>query len=151
MGSNAADVVERSHVPVLVIPNTSQIGPAQRVVIADDGGEVDKELLKPLRWLIDPERTRITVVHVSRSGERMSGHSPYADALEGLRCSFLTVPGTEVSEVLSSTLRELDADLLVLVHRRKGVFKDLFRKSISAEISMLAEVPMLVLEHLKGT
>jgi len=70
------------------------------------------------------------------------------DTLEAIPHNFFQVEHKHVSEGLSHFIGLHKVDMLVMVEHQRGFFDQVFRSSITRQMSMLTNVPLLVLhEH----
>jgi nucleotide-binding universal stress UspA family protein len=149
MGSNTADVIKRGGLPVLAVPQDARYSVPKRIVLADDGGHVHKETIKVLldfaRWshaeimivrVVDPERT-----------EDEQGDSAYDTLLGAIPHSHHFISGENVNSALHDIADQSGADLVVVLHRQRGLFESLFHRSTASKLAMHTHIPMLVLQQ----
>jgi len=150
MGSNTADVIKRSGLPVLAVPQDAIYKTPKRIVLADDGGPVDKVTIKPLldiaRWS-QAEVMIVRVVNEDTTVEPGTTSSVYDTLLGAIPHSHHYVSGENVNTALHDMADQGDADLVVVVHRRRGAFEQLFHRSTATKLAMHTHIPMLVLQQ----
>ncbi|MDQ3101325.1 MAG: universal stress protein, partial [Bacteroidota bacterium] len=64
MGSNTADVIKRGTLPVIAVPENSTYRSPRRIVLADDGGPVDRSTLKVLLDIARWSQAEVMIVRV---------------------------------------------------------------------------------------
>ncbi|MCB9169551.1 MAG: universal stress protein [Flavobacteriales bacterium] len=149
IGSNTADVIEHSHVPVLAVPGESAFRVPQRIVLADDGGAVSANDVALLQNIARASNSTVTIVRVVGEDETTaaSGASSYATLLGDIPHTQETLPSANISAAVHDLVDRSNADLVVMLHRHRGLFHDLFHRSTSRRLVMHTHVPVLVLEH----
>ncbi len=150
MGSNTADVIKRTDMPVLAVPEQARYRSPRRIVLADDGGPVDKGTVKVLldiaRWS-QAEVMIVRVVNEDTTVETGSSASVYDTLLGGIPHSHHYISGENVTTALHDLADQSDADLVVVIHRQRGLFEQLFHRSIATKLAMHTHIPMLVLQQ----
>ncbi|MBL0126925.1 MAG: universal stress protein [Flavobacteriales bacterium] len=150
-GSNTASVIKHGHLPVLAVPAQAEYKTPRRVLLADDGGPTDKQTLSPLIDIARWSQSEITVVRVmdeAGNTENSGGVAQLYDVLLGAiphTQQFLS--GHDVGAALNDLADQSDADLLVVLHRDRGVFEGLFHRSVAANMAMHTHLPLLVLQQ----
>jgi nucleotide-binding universal stress UspA family protein len=153
MGSNTADVIKRTQLPVLAVPENARYRVPRRIVLADDGGPVDRPTIKVLldvaRWS-QAEVMIVRVINEDTTVETGSAASVYDTLLGAIPHSHHYISGENVNTALHDLADQSDADLLVVIHRQRGLFEQLFHRSIATKLAMHTHIPMLVLQQAKG-
>ena len=153
LGSNAANIVKNSKVPVLLYPNGCGVSSMKKVVFATDLEHVKGyETFQPIRQIVKETGAELDILHLE-DGENY----PIEDTRESLLLDaiFVDLPhGFYVKELKHAEEDILDyahdvkADLIVVVARNYGFFERLVHRSTSRKLSMLTNVPLLILrEH----
>ncbi|MBK8613808.1 MAG: universal stress protein [Flavobacteriales bacterium] len=149
-GSNAADVLQRSTVPVLTVPQDSTYREPKRILLADDGAPVRPSAMAILIDLARWSKAEIMIVRVMEEGNEMdplaSGTS-YDDLLGAIPHTHHPVSGENVATAINDLADQSDVDMVVVVHRHLGFFGSLFHSSSSKRMAMHTHVPLLVLEQ----
>jgi nucleotide-binding universal stress UspA family protein len=149
-GSNTADVIRRSTVPVLAIPEEAVYRPPARIILADDGGAIKPGTLDLLLDIARWSRSEIKIVRVLEEGadpEQTQLTSSYDDLLGAVPHSHHVMSADNVTTVINDLADQSDADLVVMVHRHLGFFNSLFHASATKRLVMHSHVPLLVLEQ----
>jgi nucleotide-binding universal stress UspA family protein len=149
LGSNAADVIRRSNAPVLAVPARTAYRDPRRIVVADDGGPMTLSTVAPLLNIARWHRAELTLVRGVPDGVDASTlpPSPLDDLLGAVPRSMHYLSEHNLVQALNDLVDQLEADLLVLTHRHRSVWSDLFHRSTTAHMAMHTQVPMLVLEQ----
>lgn len=153
MGSNTADVIKHSGLPVIAVPQDARYKAPKRILLADDGGPVQKETLSVLLDIARRSHAEIMIVRVMKEDdgtEESSSSALYDKLLGAIPHSHHYVSGENVNTALHDMADQSDADLVVVVHRQRGLFEQLFHRSTSTKLAMHTHIPMLVLQQSQG-
>lgn len=147
-GSNTASVILRGSFPVLAVPGGATYRAPKRIVLADDGGPVAKESIALLLDLARWSQSEVSVVRVvnERAGTD-DGNLIYDQLLGGIPHSQQYLSAEHVETALNDLAEQGDADLLVVLHRKRGLFQGLFHRSTAAKLAMHTDLPLLVLQQ----
>jgi nucleotide-binding universal stress UspA family protein len=153
LANRALPLLRHSPYPVLLVPETAALTPPRRVVIGVDGepfavappaAEVLQDLLRT--WQARPTLTHATTPDSSRSRNEVlrtvqrSGLLPAAAEID-FHQPLAETP--EAGLLHTATLRQ--ADLLVLMARRRSFLGQLFHRSVTARVMRRAALPVLLL------
>lgn len=150
MGTHTADVIKRSGLPVLAVPEQASYRVPRRIVLADDGAPLEHTSLKILLDIARWSKAEVMIVRVvdpERDAESESSDSPYDALLGAIPRSHHFVSGDNVTNALHDMADQSDADLVVVLHRHRGLFEQLFHRSTAARLAMHTHIPMLVLQQ----
>lgn len=149
-GSSTAAVIRHAGLPVLVIPSEVRYRNPGHIILADDGGAVDRDAVKLLLDIARWSRSELKLVHVvpeSRLDEEVMPESRYDRLLGAIPHTFHTVSGDNILIALNDLADQSDADLVVVVHRQRGALEGLFHHSIAADLALHTHIPILVLQQ----
>lgn len=149
MGTNTADVIKHSGLPVLAIPAEATYSSLKRIVLADDGGELDPKVLDVLIQIVMLTNAELIVTRVLNEKAQVEDPAKVSGIVSALRDvphTTVDLSGEDIITALNDEVVRNNADLLVVVHRERGVFERLFRRSISSALVMHSRTPMLVLQ-----
>ncbi len=150
IGSNAARMVEKSPVPVIVVPRGAGVSPLKEVVYASALMEGDIRPLKLLTEILKPFDSNLHVIHIEKVIDRED-----VDVLEAYqeivqdhihypKITFALVSGDNVIDRINEYAREVDASMVAMLSERRG---GLFHKSLSKEMVFHTGVPLMVFHH----
>lgn len=150
-GSNAEVVARNASGPVIVVPPEWKAGPIEKILYADDRGEVaDLKTLLPLVQLAQRHEAGIDFVHVSKEGvvrEPDPGSAGRSDIFKGIKTSNATTMGASVTENLARLVDGGGYGMLAIMHRRLGWLDSLFHRSVAKRMALNTTVPLLVLHE----
>lgn len=150
LGSNTADVIKAGHLPVLAVPEKAAYRSPKRIVLADDGGPVDRSSAQVLvdiaRWS-KAEVMIVRVVNEETMVEPGAADARFDEILGAIPHSQHYLSGENVMTALHDFADHNDADLVVVLHRQRGLFEQLFHRSTATKLAMHTHIPMLVLQQ----
>ncbi len=152
MGSETYKVIKNCHFPTLAVPKMAVYRDIKKIVFATDYQKNDSQNLEFIVRIAEHFKASIDVIHLS---EKEIDEGAYHTNMNNLRESifgkvdyreiqFKRFSTTNVAESLDVIAKELDADLLALVCRKRGFFDRLFGKSLTKRMVYHTHTPMLV-------
>lgn len=153
LGSNAANVVKHSKVPVLLYPNDCGVKTMKKVVFATDLKHVKGyDTFKPIREIVKNTGSKLDILHLASSGDDHLANERESLLLDTI---FIDLPHgfhskelKHAEEDILDYANEVNADLIGVVARSYGFFERIVHRSTSRKLSMLTNVPLLILrEH----
>lgn len=149
IGSVAASTVQKSNVPVLVLPDATIAPRLRKAVVAldanSDAGAIEKfraianALEADYRFASFVSEEKMTTVGVAQKPSILRHED-----------EFSTVTGVDLVEALSEAAAKIEADFVVMFPGRHGFFERLFKKSNSALFAMHAGLPLLTIRKGKA-
>ncbi len=154
IGSRTIRTVENSDIPVITIPIQAKYRGLNAVVYASDYSEHDRITLQRLVSYIYSFKSRIKVVHVSRSKNHVSENN-YEEFKQELSTFlgyekisyFLKEFKSDISHGIEEFVNEQDGDLLVLLKRKGNFFTNLIGSSVSKDITYLSSHPLFIFQE----
>jgi len=150
-GTNSMNVIEAvDHIPVLLIPDNSVFVP-----------EVKKEMVFATRYdksfsvfeiefLIDMAKkfkASIRILYIQDtdklSEEQEIRKEELHEYFKEISHSFHTLTNIEVTKGIHSFIQSRNSDVLVLNHKKRGFFRNLFSKSLLKELGKKPQIPIL--------
>jgi len=153
LGSNAANVVKHAKVPVLLYPNDCGVKSMNKVVFASDLKHVKGyKTFKPIRQIVKEAGAKLDILHLENYDDGLIDMERESLLLDTI---FVDLPhGFHVKELklaeedILDYAHEAGADLIAVVARNYGFFERIVHRSTSRKLSMLTDVPLLILrEH----
>ena len=147
LGSNAVEIVSNSEVPVLVIPerfhgfNPKKIGFASDFLKHRDHGQMN--ILQALVHLFESE---LMVFHIGAdiNEQEQKQIDLIKDDLKGIKnLSIRVVSDDSVVSGIKSFSRSHGLSMLVLMPRRHNLFERLFVASVTKEVAIDIDIPLL--------
>lgn len=148
LGSNAYDVIKNIQHPMLVIPKNAVYQNLKRIVFATDLKLVNEKIATPLYDMAKEFNSELLFANVMDDDEyinRLEAEDRIASYFPGVRISFHFLEGEDVCESICSFTEEYDGELVVLVRHNYSFFERLFHPSITKQMIMHPQYPMLIL------
>ncbi len=150
VGSNAASVVVRTNVPVMVVPPLSKYKEIERIVYATDYNEPEFPALVKLVSYAELFNCPLDVVHVkSDSDKYFNAENNFfkknKEKINYPKISFVELEKADVVGTLNKYVDNSHADLLVMAKHNRNFFDRLFHKSLSKKMAFHTHIPLLVL------
>ncbi|MBL7982349.1 MAG: universal stress protein [Flavobacteriales bacterium] len=150
LGSNTADVIKGGGFPVLTVPENTKYETPKRIVVADDGGPIDKGSLQILIDIARWSKAEVLIVRVINEDTTVEPGAPDArfdELLGAIPRSHHYVSGENVMQALNGFADQSDANMVVVLHRKRSIFEQLFHTSTATKLAMHTHIPMLVLQQ----
>ena len=148
LGSNTFQVMNKTEVPLLAIPQGFKYRPIKDILLPVDSGIVaNSDTLNPLIELAKAYDSEIKVMHLETE-KMVVGYDPGIDIKLGeVPHSFHRVIGSndDTNDVINSFVEEDDSDLLCMIRRKRGFWEKLFHKSVTTREIFNSPVPLLIL------
>ncbi len=153
VGSNTLKLIEESEVPILCVPAHSGYKPIKKMVYGSEFSMDDKEYLQPIINFAYGFDARLIVSHITNtSGISEEEYNAYISKIKSYFVyeklsfeQFNTEKDTHIA--LEHILNAHDADLLILVHKKRNFLKSLFHRSLTKRMSYMTNFPLLVLRN----
>lgn len=153
VGSNAAEIIQDSPVPVLTVPFNAVYKPIELVVYATDLNKLRKiERLDFLKNLLIRRSATLSIFHVEKSisrvllKDRLEQKDLLIKYFEDVTVEYETLVNEDTVEGVNEYIKKhKKADILVMVPRRKNFFEKIFTKSVAKKVAYHSHVPMLTL------
>lgn len=149
-GTNTGNLITKSEVPVLAVPQNYKVADVKSVLYATDLRNYTAEIKKVVDFA-QPLKTKIEVVHFSWPDEISFDEKTIEAAFKkhfkyGLKLHFEKNDGSHsLIENLEKQIRIRKPSVVVMfTNQRRTFFQKLFLSSKSEELSFEAKVPLLV-------
>lgn len=147
-GTNAADVLENSDVPVLVVPEYNKFKKPQHIVLASDLKDVnDLSVLEPLKNLAIASEAKVVILHISRdktlSDVEETQKAKLKDYFHGLEVHFQVIHSENIYAGIEMYMVDQVPDIVAVLSRKHGFFESIFSESISKKIAHRSIIPTL--------
>jgi nucleotide-binding universal stress UspA family protein len=150
IGSNAASVVAKSTVPILVIPKDLTYKDYSRIVYATDYNEPEFPALMRLIYFAELFDCPLDVIHVKSDADK------YFNAENNFfkknkanitypNIHYIQLEKGDVIQSINHYVEENHGDLLVMAKHNRSFFDRLFHRSLSKKMAYHTKIPLLVL------
>jgi len=150
VGSNAASVVGRSEIPVLVIPPSAHFTAIKQILYASDYTEPEFPALTRLMYFADLNDADISVIHVKTDYDHYfnAANNFFVKNKAQLKRENIKMVESEkgdVADAINDYIENNETDLLVLAKHNRSFFDRLFHRSLSKRMAFHTKIPLLVL------
>jgi len=147
IGSITSEVIKKSHVPVLAIPQGGKFEKLERVAFATDLSDNDSSEIRAFSQLLSHFDPEIHVVHVEINEKLASlpGHHHVSEIIDQYdRIKRVELQADDVEHSLEEYVVREHIDMLAVKRHNRGFFENLFHKSISKQLAYHTGVPLMV-------
>ncbi|MFK7923628.1 MAG: universal stress protein [Bacteroidia bacterium] len=151
LGSVAAQVIGRSKVPVLAIPETEELPEIHRIVYATNYELSEIEALRRITRLAERYDAEVLIAHVfvedgSPPVERWESFEAVVRAqIPYPKLSFKFVPHYELKEALAELLNYTGAEILAMCPQKRSLLDRLFHPSKTKAMAYQTRTPLLAI------
>ena len=152
IGSVAARIVEKTDIPVLLVPEKFEWTEPERVVFITNYLQTDRQALSVVLALAKLYGAAVTVVHLvdvfaKEEKEKIDfenyAHSMHRE-LNEFNLKFKLLKTTSVTETMENLYKEISYDMLAMVRRKKNFLEKFFIKSFTQNMAYVTNHPLLV-------
>lgn len=144
-GSVAGTALEKSKVPLLVVPPEYIFKSLQHIILAIDHKEISPEVLSPLQELETKFEAKVTILNIKTDSNNEIKIEKEVD-LDGVEIIYREVPlSKNINNSINKFIEKEDCDLLCMVRRKKSFFESIYKRSITKNQVYNNQVPLLVL------
>lgn len=148
LGSNAYEVIKNIMAPIMVVPKHAKFKKPDKVVFATDLRDIKhEEMIKPLQDVIKHYNASLLFVNVLEDDyvNRLDAEEKLASHFPGVDLSFNFIEGDDVSKGILKFMDDNDVDMVTMIRHNSGFFDRLFHPSITKQMVLHPEHPMLIL------
>lgn len=152
LGGKAESIIQHTHCSVLCVPENHSFHGIKKIIYATDYQEEDKLAIQQLAALAKVLKAEVEVLHVSHHDDIIDKVIYEEFKRELMRfvnykkISFNRVVFKHVAEGLDEYMKEIDADLLVLLNKKLNFLKSLFHRSLTQHLSKFTDYPLMILK-----
>jgi nucleotide-binding universal stress UspA family protein len=149
MGSTASKVIKNTQFPVLAIPRDTHYADINNIVVAVDALTMSVlNTLNPMINIAQKSKLNIELVHVSNQQVHTDIDPTIKEYLEGLAVPFnyTKIQSDLIMEPILDFAHEKGNSVLCLVSRHRGWFENLFHSSVSQQVALKSDLPLLILQ-----
>ena len=152
IGSVAARIVEKTDIPVLLVPEKFEWTEPERIVFITNYLQTDRQALSVVLALAKLYGAALTVVHLvdvfAKEEKEKIDFDNYAHAmhreLNEFNLKFKLLKTSSVTETMENLYKEIPYDIVAMVRRKKSFLKKFFLKSFTQNMAYVTNQPLLV-------
>jgi nucleotide-binding universal stress UspA family protein len=152
LGGKAEKIIHATPCSVMIVPQDQTFHGIKHIVYATDYQEEDKLAIQQILELASALETRVTILHVSHHNDTID-KAMYEEFKEELKhfvrpsdVMFERVVFKHVAEGLDEYMKKEDADLLVLLNKKRNFLSSLFHASLTDHLDKFTEYPLMILK-----
>jgi nucleotide-binding universal stress UspA family protein len=153
IGSNTIDVVKHTSYPVIIVPGEVTFKPVNKILFACDFKKVGTNTpIAPLKKLLDIFHAELHVLNIDREGKGLGADIPLESLLldtllTGYHPVYHFIDHDNIVEGIMDFADKVQADLILTIPRKHGLFEGLFRRSRTAKLAFHTHIPMLAIHE----
>jgi len=150
LGSRAYEVIKNIKAPIMVVPRHAKFKHPDKIVFATDLRDFETdEIVEPIRDIAHMFHAPLLFVNVLEDEyvNRVDAEDRIASHFPGLNISFNFIEDDNVAEGINNFMEENEADIVALVRHDVGMIDRLFHPSITKQMVLHPEHPMLILHN----
>ena len=155
IGSNTIQVIRKSNVPVLLIPEEYSFKPLNTILFPTDYLiEHSQEGIAPLLEIIKQFNATLHVVHAEEdelSDAQIESKEWLKETLKGMPCTFQDITEQYMPNIVHSYVEKNKIDLIVMMNRKHTFLKRLLYRPNVDSVGYHCVVPFLVLPEIIET
>ena len=152
LGGKAQSIIKHTHCSVLCVPENASFHGIEKIIYATDYQEEDKLAIQQLKAFAKVLDSRLEILHVSHHDDVID-KAIYEDFKDELSkfvndkdILFDRVVFKNVALGLNDYMKEKNADLLVLLNKKRNFLTSLFHKSLTDHLDKFTDYPLMILK-----
>ncbi len=155
--STISSLIEDSACPVMIIPSGFSYQTIKKVVLATDFRKADIEVLEKFIHLFGKFNPEIKVLHISSKANDFKTELKFAgfkqlvtEKIDYQNITFQLSSHKNVVQSITESLKNENADLLLMLKEHESFFKSLFETSKTEKITHYIKIPMISFHEIDG-
>lgn len=153
IGSTAARIIEKSNIPVLLVPEKYQWKDIERIVLATNYQGADRKALTIILPLAKLYAAEVTIIHLydfhaMDEKKEKTDFESYAYGVQRtfseLNLKFRLLKTSSITESMENLAEEIPCDIAVMVRRKKTFPERFFLKSFTKNMAYVTRLPLLI-------
>ncbi|WP_040299656.1 universal stress protein [Arcticibacter svalbardensis] len=151
-GNTTTSIIHHAKYPVLVVPIDAKFKGMSKILFAcDDNCHSASKTLVKLKEIAAEMSAEVQVLHVQKLlkkadlvlVEELAGLHPHDESFSGLNHTYRDIDGCSIIEGIEKGIKEFNADLLVMVPQKHGLWDSLLHRSKTCAMASRSKVPLL--------
>jgi len=152
LGNNCRELIDDTELPLLLVPENAAINDLAHIVFATNLHLNDVNYINALAGLTEEFTADLMIVNIDTETHTDTEHNSSENAFmqemvlraKYKRASFRSLYNPNVKKGITALLEYEKPDMLVMVHRKNGLFDFFFKQSVTQKIASNTSVPLLV-------
>jgi nucleotide-binding universal stress UspA family protein len=154
-GTNTVSIIKNCRKSLLVVPGKAKYKEIKNIAFAIDYlRPASDETLKVLRSIALHNNAKLSLINVHTDGEIGEFIASvkdmqiwYQKELDGVNIDFVFIENYAIEDGIFEFIWNNDIDLLAMITRKHSFFDEIFRKSISEELALHSDIPLLTMHE----
>ena len=153
LGSNASKIIQRSKIPVLLIPEKFKWKKPAKILFTTAIHKSDNDAIPILSELSGIYNAEITMVNLRdpQQPETMKDKKEFERHVSAMQKTFENtkfqlrqIDTFSISKTIRDLYREIPYDILVMIRRRKSLIQKIFVESFTKNMAFITSNPLLI-------
>jgi len=144
IGSNASDAVRNVTIPIIVVPEQTEVKAPKRMFLASDftteSYENENTIIDKIRSYYD---AKLDLLHVQIEDDQTDGIS-YSKLIESKTIDVFVEKSENIEDAILDFAHANDYDMIIIVPKDRGFIMNLFHRSITKKMSMHSDLPLFI-------
>ena len=151
LGSNTTALINKTQIPILVIPNNARYKKITKFVLAYDyEGEIDEKVMKKIKIFVQLFKAKILVLDVVNpiavhTSETSTERIAIENELSGIKHTLYFPEADDIEHEINSFVATYKADWLIMMPHKNTFFANLFHKRNTKKMAFHTHIPLLSL------
>jgi nucleotide-binding universal stress UspA family protein len=152
IGSNTQAAIENVVRPVISVPSDWESKEVKNIVFATDLKQLHNvDILEPINVLADLADATIHIVYVTENNSDIDLENevtklPLHQFFDNRVVKYKVVECDDVAEGIDSYVKEISADMVVMIPKVVSFWQKLFKRSVTEQMAFQSKVPLLSLK-----
>ena len=158
LGSITVSVIEKTDIPVFVIPDESKFTGLNKIVFATNFDDRDTEVIDTLQTIGEYFDSEITCLHINTDPALSYADDMNMNMLKRNyfftpvnQLNFKILSDKKVEHGLEEYMNNNEIDLMVVTPQERNFIENLFHKSITKKLAFHSKIPVLIAKNKKNT
>lgn len=152
LGGKAEKIIHATHCSVMCVPQDQTFHGINHIVYATDYQEEDKLAIQQILAMASVLKAKVTILHVSHHNDTIDKamYEEFKDELKhfiyNTEVVFERVVFKHVARGLDAYMKNVQADLLVLLNKKLNFLKSLFHRSLIDHLDNFTDYPLMIVK-----
>ena len=153
LGSFMIDIINKSHIPVLAIPEYAfyKNSMFKRIMYLTNFDKSDGKAIRELIRIARPLETHISIVHIDDTNDNpfinydlSHFKEKYIGEIDQVTMDFNLIVNNNLTLGIENFISEHEIDIISVLSHKRNLITSLFRPSLTKELLFRLEIPMLI-------
>lgn len=143
-GSISSHVARKAHCPVLLVPNGAKWQGARNILYATDYNDGDIAMIERISDILGADQPDIHLVHINNAPAHYHVNDLTFENQQVGKVHMAKIDTSNPVMAINRYAKENKVDLVVMATAHRPFFEDLFHSSMTKQMALHTEVPLLV-------